>query len=471
MEIGSKMKPFMDKDFLLESETAKFLYHEVAATLPIIDYHNHLSAKELYENKQYANLAEVWLGGDHYKWRQLRTNGIDEAYITGNTAPLEKFKAYASTLQYLIGNPLYHWSHLELQRHFHIYEPLTLANHEAIYEKCNALLQTKEYGARGLVEQMRVTHMCTTDDPIDTLEYHKALKAEGYAVQVLPTYRPDRAIHLDKAGYVDYMKQLGEVVGYELQSIDDVEQALQERLHYFIEAGCVISDHGLDQMEYALATKEAVNEIYQKAMKQEVITKEEQAVYKGHILVFLGRLYAKHNMVMQIHVGALRNNSTRRFKTLGADTGFDSINDSKLAQPLSMFLNALDVSNELPKTILYSLNPNDNEVIATMCGNFQDGITPGKIQFGSGWWFNDQKDGMERQMEALMQLGMISRFVGMLTDSRSFLSFPRHEYFRRILCNKIGHLVESGQYPNDQGILKEVIENICYYNAKNYLQL
>ncbi len=471
MVTGSNMKAFMDADFLLENEVAKILYHNYAAKMPIVDYHNHLSAKEIYENKQYANLAEVWLAGDHYKWRQLRTNGINEKYITGDATSEEKMEAYAKTIPSLIGNPLYHWTHLELQRYFGVKTPLTFNNWQDIYHEANAALKQENFRARGLLEMQNVESLCTTDDPKDNLEYHKALKAEGYKIKVLPTYRPDNAIHIDKVAFLPYLKDLGAVVGYELTSAELVVKALKERLDYFVEAGCVIADHGLDQMMYAPATLAEVEAIYQLALAKETLTPLQISQYKGYIMVELAKCYHANNMVLQLHMGALRNNSTRRLNSIGVDSGFDSINNSVNAQVLSQFLDCLDLTDQLPKTILYTLNPNDNEVLATMCGNFQDGITAGKIQFGSGWWFNDQKDGMERQMEALMQLGMISRFVGMLTDSRSFLSFPRHEYFRRILCNKLAKLVVNGEYPWDEATLGQIVQDICYYNAKNYLEI
>lgn len=462
------MKPFLNQDFILENETAKYLYHEVAAHCKIIDYHNHLSAKEIYLDHHYETLSEVWLAGDHYKWRQLRTNGINEEFITGSASAYEKMQAYATTLPFLIGNPLYHWSHLELQRYFNISEVLNEESMDRIYQHCNELLQKKEYGARGLLKMMNVTHLCTTDDPIDSLNYHKALQEENFEIKVLPTFRPDQAIHLEKNTFKEYINNLSLLTKIDIITFEDLISALTNRLDFFISAGCVISDHGLEEFHYEKATEQEVDLVLNKALHKETLTQQELSKYKGMLLLRLGKIYASRNIVMQLHMGALRNNSIRRFKTLGADTGFDSINDSNIAQPLSNLLNDLDQYDECPKIILYSLNPNHNEVIATMCGNFQDGKTPGKIQFGSGWWFNDQKNGMERQLEALMQLGMVSQFVGMLTDSRSFLSFPRHEYFRRILCNKIGALVEQGEYPNDKMMLKEIIEKICYKNALEY---
>lgn len=470
MEVGSKMKKFMDEDFLLESETAKVLFHNYAKKMPIVDFHNHLSCEEIYENKQYRNLTEVWLTQDHYKWRQLRTNGIPESIVTGNCSDDEKYAAWAKTVPSLIGNPLYHWTHLELKRYFHIDDVLNEKTAADIYEKCNACLQTKDYFARGLLEQMNVEVLCTTDDPCDDLRYHKALKEEGYQIKVLPTFRPDNAVHIEKPTFCAYIEKLATCVGSELRNVQDVVTALKQRLAYFIEVGCVITDHGLDRVLYENATFEEANAIYLKGLNKECLNVDELRKYKGYVLHELGIEYAKQGLVMQLHMGTLRNNSTRLFNQLGADSGFDSMNDHAIAEDLSRFLDSLDKEDALPKTILYTINPKDNEMLASMIGNFQSGI-PGKVQFGSGWWFNDQKDGMERQMEALMQLGMISKFVGMLTDSRSFLSFPRHEYFRRILCNKIANLIESGQYPNDIEYVGQMIKNICYHNSKNYFGL
>ena len=462
------MKKFLDENFLLETETAVKLYHNYAKEMPVIDYHNHLNVQEIYEDKKFESITEAWLGFDHYKWRILRANGVYEEYITGNKSSKEKFNKWAETIPYIIGNPLFHWTHLELQRIFGIKEVLSPKTADEIFEKCNELLKKDEFSARNLLRRSNVKALCTTDDPKDDLKYHKALKEEGFEIKVLPSFRPDNAVHIEKENFAPYIKALGEVVGYEITSFRDLVKALTERLDYFCEVGCKVTDHGLDEILYLSSTDEEVEKIFEKGLKKELLTKDELRKYKGNLLSKLGKEYNKRNLVMQLHIGAMRNNSTRRFRELGADTGFDSMNDSDVAMDLSKFLDSLDVTNELPKTILYNLNSKDNDVMSAMAGNFQDGGIPGKIQFGTGWWFNDQKDGMEKQMESLAQIGLFSKFVGMLTDSRSFLSFPRHEYFRRILCNKLGKLIESGQYPDDIEFVGQIVQDICYNNAKNY---
>ncbi|ONI37888.1 glucuronate isomerase [Candidatus Epulonipiscium fishelsonii] len=465
------MKQFMGKNFLLENDTAKVLYHNYAKEMPIHDFHNHLSAKSILDDIQFKNITQVWLGGDHYKWRALRTNGIVEQDITGDTPDHEKFLLWAKTMPYLVGNPLYHWTHLELQRYFNIYEQLNKDTAEMIWKKCNEKLQTKEFTVRNLIKMMNIKVLCTTDDPVDNLESHIAIAKENLDFKVFPTFRPDKAIHIEKPDFVNYVNSLSEVVGYEISCYNLLEKALLERLEFFHENGARVSDHALDEVLYASSTEKEVSEIFQKALKGEELSLIELKQYKGYILTQLGKAYSKKGWVMQLHIGALRNNSSRMFKKLGPDTGFDSINDEVCAKDLSKLLDSMDAIDELPKTILYCLNPRDNEVLATMLGNFQGGGIAGKIQFGSGWWFNDQKDGMERQLEALAQLGMLSRFVGMLTDSRSFLSFPRHEYFRRILCNKLGKYVENGEYPNEVKFLGKVVQDICFNNAVNYFDI
>ncbi len=464
------MKKFMDEDFLLESETAKTLYHQYAKEMPICDYHCHLSAKEILEDKNYRNITELWLGGDHYKWRVMRSNGIEESYVTGDQPDKAKYLKWAQTVPEAIGNPIYHWTHLELQRYFGIYDTLSEKTAEAIWEKCNEQLQNGSLSARQLILKSNVHVICTTDDPIDTLEYHQGIAAdEKFPVKVLPTFRPDKAINIELSWFTDWIGQLSGVVGQPIVELDDLLKALTSRIEWFDQNGCFISDHALDVVAYEAATYEQAARIFVKGLKKETLSAQEIKQYKGFLLVYLGREYAKRGWAMQYHIGALRNNSARMLKNIGPDTGFDSINDGEMAGNLSKLLDALDVTNELPKTILYCLNPRDNEVLATMMGNFQGGGLPGKIQFGSGWWFNDQKDGMERQMEALSQLGLLSRFVGMVTDSRSFLSYIRHEYFRRILCNKIGKWVEMGEYPLEIEYLGKIVQNICYHNAINYL--
>ena len=450
---------FINDNFMLRTETARRLYHEYAADMPIIDYHCHLVPAQIANNVSFKNITELFLGGDHYKWRAMRSNGVDEKYITGDAPDREKFQKWAETMPYLLGNPLYHWTHLELKRYFDIDKTLSPETAEEIWNICNEKLATEEFRAQNLILRSGVKVICTTDDPLDTLEYHKALREQGFATKVLPTFRPDKAIAVDKDTFVPYIKAMG------AKSYDDMIRILGEKIQFFHENGCRLSDHSLDVIPYAEGDPRAV---FDKAMAGEKITKEEADCFKTSVLLFCAKQYARLGWAMQLHIGAMRNNSTRMYKAIGADTGFDSINDLSIAQPLSRFLDALDREDQLPKTILYTLNPKDNYVLGTMLGNFQKAPTPGKIQFGSGWWFNDQRDGMVAQMKALSNLGLLSRFVGMLTDSRSFVSYPRHEYFRRILCNLIGEWVENGEYPDDPEMLKTIIQGICYNNAKQY---
>ena len=450
---------FINDNFMLRTETARRLYHEYAADMPIIDYHCHLVPAQIANNVSFKNITELFLGGDHYKWRAMRSNGVDEKYITGDAPDREKFQKWAETMPYLLGNPLYHWTHLELKRYFDIDKTLSPETAEEIWNICNEKLATEEFRAQNLILRSGVKVICTTDDPLDTLEYHKALREQGFATKVLPTFRPDKAIAVDKDTFVPYIKAMG------AKSYDDMIRILGEKIQFFHENGCRLSDHSLDVIPYAEGDPRAV---FDKAMAGEKITKEEADCFKTSVLLFCAKQYARLGWAMQLHIGAMRNNSTRMYKAIGADTGFDSINDLSIAQPLSRFLDALDREDQLPKTILYTLNPKDNYVLGTMLGNFQKAPTPGKIQFGSGWWFNDQRDGMVAQMKALSSLGLLSRFVGMLTDSRSFVSYPRHEYFRRILCNLIGEWVENGEYPDDPEMLKTIIQGICYNNAQSY---
>ena len=450
---------FINDNFMLRTETARRLYHEYAAEMPIIDYHCHLVPAQIAENKAFKNITELLLGGDHYKWRAMRSNGVDEKYITGDASDREKFQKWAETMPYLLGNPLYHWSHLELKRYFDIDKTLSPETAEEIWNICNEKLATEEFRAQNLILRSGVKVICTTDDPLDTLEHHKALREQGFATKVLPTFRPDKATNVDKDTFVPYIKAMG------AKSYDDMIRILGEKIEFFHENGCRLSDHALDVIPYAEGDPRPV---FKKAMAGKKITKEEADCFKTSVLLYCAKQYARLGWAMQLHIGAMRNNSTRMYNSLGADTGFDSINDLSIAEPLSRFLDALDREDQLPKTILYTLNPKDNYVLGTMLGNFQKAPTPGKIQFGSGWWFNDQRDGMVAQMKALSNLGLISRFVGMLTDSRSFVSYPRHEYFRRILCNLIGEWVENGEYPDDPEMLKTIIQGICYNNAQNY---
>ena len=463
------MKAFMDENFLLNNETAVKLYHDYAKDMPIFDYHCHLNPKEVAENKKYRNITEIWLGGDHYKWRAMRSNGVEEKYITGDASDKEKFMKWAETMTQCIGNPLYHWTHLELKRYFGIDKLLSPETAEEIWEKCNEMLQKDEFTARELIKRSNVKAIGTTDDPVDTLEYHIALaKDPSFDVKVLPAFRPDKSFNIEKPGFAEWMAKLSSVAGKEIKTFEDVKEALKQRLEFFHEVGCRISDHALDPVVFAEGTDAEATAILQKGLKGEELTDLEVRKYKTKVMTFLGQQYARLGWVMQLHIGTIRNNSSRMMRLIGPDTGFDAVGDYVFAEALSKLLNKLDETDELPKTILYCLNPRDNEVLGTIIGCFQGGGIPGKIQFGSGWWFNDQKDGMIRQMIALANLGLLSRFVGMLTDSRSFLSYTRHEYFRRILCNLIGEWVEGGEAPNDIKLLGAMVQNICFGNAKEY---
>lgn len=464
------MKKFLDKDFLLSTKTAQDLYHNHAAKMPIYDFHNHLSAQEIYEDKKFADITEAWLAFDHYKWRALRSNGVLEHFITGDASSYEKFEKWAEAMPYLFGNPLYHWTHLELQRYFDIDTPLDGNSAKEIYEEVNKKLQTDDFSVRNLLKMANVYALGTTDDPCDDLKYHKALKAEDYEIKVQPTFRTDNIVNIQKPGFVPYIKRFEETVGYDIKTYTDFEKAIKERIEYFKDAGAAFADHGLDEMLYEDATLEEVGEIFEKGLNNETLTKSEISKYQGYVQNMLGKEYARLGWVMQLHIGPMRNNSTRMFEKIGPDTGFDSMQDKEVAFGLSRFLDSLDKTDELPKTILYNLNPKDNAVLASMLGNFQSGPTPSKIQFGPGWWFNDQKDGMFEHLEVLAANGLVSRFVGMLTDSRSFLSFPRHEYFRRILCEFIGNAVENGEFPADMEFLGKMVEDISFNNIINYLK-
>jgi glucuronate isomerase len=466
------MKPFLDENFLLQSRTAEKLYHEYAKGMPIFDYHCHLSPKEIAENKRYRNITELWLGGDHYKWRALRSNGVEEKYITGDAGDKEKFMKWAETMPHCIGNPLYHWTHLELRRYFGIELLISPETAEEIWEKCNAMLKSDEFSARGLIQRSNVRVVCTTDDPSDTLEYHKAIAGDpSFATRVLPAFRPDKYINIDKDIFTMWIGKLGAAAGSEIRTFADLLGALKVRLDYFHQAGCRVSDHGLDPLVYAEGSLEDASRIFRKAVQGVVLSEREVCIYKTQVLLFLGREYARRNWVMQFHMGVIRNNNRRMMKLLGPDTGFDAIGDFPMAEALARTLNTLEETGELPRTILYSINPGDNDVLGAIIGCFQGGGIPGKLQFGSGWWFNDQKDGMIRQMTTLANLGLLSRFVGMLTDSRSFLSYTRHEYFRRILCNLIGEWVENGEVPADMNLLGKMVQDISYNNAERYFQM
>ena len=461
------MKEFLNDDFLLDTETAKILYHDYAEKMPIFDFHCHLSCREIYEDKKFRSITEAWLGGDHYKWRLLREFGVDESYVTGDKPDREKFRKYAEIIPYTIGNPIYHWTHLELRRFFGIYDILSPETADKIYDEANEKLKTLT--ARQLIANSNVKTLFTTEDPTDDLKWHKLLREDkSFKTVVSTAMRPDKAINVELDGYKEYIEKLGAVAGVKIDGVKTLTQALENRINYFDEFGAVCSDHALDVVTYEPATENEVDLIIKKALDGQTLTKEEIGKYKGYVLVFLGKQYHDRKWVQQYHIGALRNNSSRYMNLLGPDTGFDSIEDRPFAKKLSSILNALDKEDKLPKTILYCLNPRDNEVLASLINCFQQSGVQGKIQFGSAWWFNDQKDGMSRQMEALMQVGLISKFVGMLTDSRSFLSYTRHEYFRRILCNKLGNLIENGEYPYDVPFVGKIVEDVCYNNAVKY---
>ncbi|NTZ19558.1 glucuronate isomerase [Paenibacillus sp. JMULE4] len=463
------MKTFLDENFLLNNETAVHLYNHYAKEMPIIDYHCHLSPQEIYENKTFKNITEVWLNGDHYKWRVMRANGIEEKYITGDASDYDKFLAWAKTVPMTIGNPLFQWSHLELRRFFGIHDLINEKNAPLIWEKVNALLQGEGFGARDLITKSNVKVVCTTDDPTDSLEYHIKLKEENdFDVAVLPAFRPDKGLEINRATFVPWIEKLGQVTGQPISSYDQFLAALDARARFFHSVGCMVSDHALDYVAYAETTKEEAAEIFAYALQGRAVSLEEEKKFKTYTLIFLGKIYAELGWATQFHINASRNNNSRMFEKLGPDTGFDSINDSALAYPLGKLLDALDKENALHKTILYSLNPKDNYVLATVMGAFQNGGIPGKMQLGSAWWFNDTKDGMLEQMKTLANVGLLSRFVGMLTDSRSFLSYTRHEYFRRLVCNLIGEWVENGEVPNDMELLGSIVQGISYNNAKDY---
>lgn len=466
------MKQFMDENFLLQNDTAVKLYHDYAKKMPIFDYHCHLNPKEIWEDKKFKNITEVWLYGDHYKWRAMRLNGIPEKNITGDGSDYDKFLAFAQTLPRCIGNPLYHWTHLELQRYFGIDDVLNEETAPSIWERCNAVIESGEFSARKLIEKSNVKMIGTTDDPIDSLEYHDKIKNEGkLSAKVLPTFRPDKGVEICRPEFIGWVQKLGEVVGRKIENYSQLLEALEERANYFHEKGCRMSDHGIANVPYVETTLEEAEAIFAKGMAGEEISPIEEEKYKTYTLQFIAKVYAKLNWVMQLHMGALRNNSSKMFNKLGADTGFDSIDDIQIAKPVSQFLNSLQATDELPKTILYTLNPSHNYVLGTMLGNFSSDSPRGKIQFGSGWWFNDQKDGMITQMVDLANLGLLGNFVGMLTDSRSFLSYTRHEYFRRILCNLIGGWVENGEFPNDEKLLATLVQDICYNNSDAYFEI
>ena len=477
------MKPFMDKDFLLETETAKHLFHDYSDPMPLVDYHCHISPKEIYEDRRFNNIAEVWLGGenpdgtyfgDHYKWRVMRSNGTPEEYITGHKPDFERFVKFAEALEMAIGNPMYHWSNAELHKYFGVTEPLTVENAKEIWDKtCDMLQNDPNMSVRGLIKQSNVAFIGTTDDPIDSLEWHEKIAADpSIEVRVCPSYRPDKAININKEGFAAYIGKLAASVGKkELASAQEVIDALIERLEFFAKLGCRASDHGLDYIPYRPAPMEEVDAVYKKVMAGEAITTEEAEKYQTAVLLALAKAYHRLDIAMQIHYSCYRNANERIFRKMGPDTGVDMIAQNTCGEDIARMLSALDMTNECPKTIIYSLNPADNEQIGTLLGCFQSDEVPGKIQHGSAWWFNDTKSGMEDQMKSLANLGLLGNFVGMLTDSRSFLSYARHDYFRRIMCNLIGNWVENGEYPNNEASLKKIVEGIAYKNAERYFEI
>ncbi len=463
------MKAFMDKDFLLETETAKKLFHEYAEVTPILDYHCHINPREIAEDRKFENITQVWLGGDHYKWRQMRSNGVDEKYITGDSTDREKFQKWAETLEKAIGNPLYHWSHLELQRYFGYHGALNGKTAEEVWNLCNEALQKDDMSVRNIIRRSGVTLICTTDDPIDTLEWHEKIAADdSFDVQVLPAWRPDKAMNLEKPDYADYIKKLSEVSGVTVKTFADLIQALRVRMDYFAKHGCSVSDHALEYVMYEPAAENEIETIFAKALAGGAVSRKEELQFKTAFMVAMGKAYHEKNWVMQLHYGAKRDNNQLIYKKLGPDTGVDCINNYAPSAQLADFLNAMGEDDTLPKTIIYSLNPNDNAAIGTILGCFQGAGVAGKLQQGSAWWFNDHKQGMTDQMVSLANLGLLGNFLGMLTDSRSFLSYTRHEYFRRILCNLIGGWVENGEYPNDEEALEKLIRGISYGNAVRY---
>lgn len=481
--IYNKMKEFMDEDFLLETKTAQHLYHEYAAEMPIVDYHCHLSAKEIYEDRRFDDLGQVWLGGcnpdgtyfgDHYKWRLMRANGITEEEVTGIGSGFQRFEAFAGTLSRAIGNPMYHWCHLELRKYFGFQGYLSPRNAREVWDLCNEKLRTDpELTARGLIRQSNVAFIGTTDDPTDSLKWHEKIAADlTISFSVCPSFRPDMAININQPGFAEYMTKLAGSVGKEhLDSVEEVCAALTERLDFFHKHGCRAADHALQYIMFRPETPDQANAVYHKALAGEVLTREEAEIYQTAVLLHMGRAYHRLNMAMQIHYACLRDVNEKMYQKMGPNTGYDMIGNAPCGESAAAFLNALNETDECPKTIFYSLNAVDQDQISTLIGCFQSGLLPGKMQLGSAWWFNDTKSGMEAQLRSLANLGVLGNFVGMLTDSRSFLSYTRHEYFRRILCNLIGNWVENGEYPDDEDALREIVQGICYHNAARYFAL
>ena len=465
------MKDFLDKDFLLQTETAKKLYHIFAEGMPIIDYHCHLPVQQIADDVNFENLTQIWLYGDHYKWRAMRTNGVDESYCTGDKSDYEKFEKWAETVPYTLRNPLYHWTHLELQRYFDVHEILNPESAKKIYDECTEKLQTKDYSVRNLLRKMNVKVVCTTDDPTDSLEYHQKIKDDNFEIKVLPAFRPDKAMNVDHTNdFNNYVAKLEAVSGIQITGFHSYLDALKQRHDFFASMGCSLSDHGLEYTYAEDYTNEEIENIFDKIRSRSSLSENENLKFKSAMLYTFAVWDWEKGWVQQYHVGAFRNNNLLQLKLAGTDTGWDSIGDFRQGKPLTKFLGRLNAEDKLTKTILYNLNPADNEVFATMAGNFNDGSIPGKMQFGSAWWFLDQKDGMTKQLNALSNMGLLSRFIGMITDSRSFLSYPRHEYFRRIVCNLFGEEIENGELPNDLDWTGKIVSDICCNNARNYFK-
>jgi glucuronate isomerase len=469
MLVDQPIKSFLDEDFLLQTDTARRLYHDYAKAMPIIDYHCHLPPDQIAADKTFENLTQIWLYGDHYKWRAMRTNGVAEKYCTGDASDFEKFQKWAETVPYTMRNPLYHWTHMELKNPFGVETVLNGTTAREVYDRCTE--QLPGMSTRTLLRHFNVKTVCTTDDPTDSLEHHQKIAADGFEIKVLPTFRPDKAMAIDEAAvFQAYVMRVGEVCNQEIRSLDTFMACLKQRHDYFAQAGCRLSDHGLELIYAEPYTESEVSSVFQKLLSNSALSETENLQFKSYMLDRFAEWDWEKGWTQQFHLGALRNNNKRALRTLGQDTGWDSIGDFRQASPLARFLGGLDDRDQLAKTILYNLNSGDNEVMATMIGNFNDGSMPGKIQFGSGWWFQDQKEGMQKQINALSNMGLLSRFVGMLTDSRSFLSYPRHEYFRRILCNMFGNDVENGELPNDIDWIGKLVQDICYNNAKAYFK-
>jgi glucuronate isomerase len=465
------MKPFLSEDFLLQTETAKILYHNYAANMPIFDYHCHLPVEEIAGDRNFESLTQIWLNGDHYKWRAMRANGIDEHFITGKAGDYEKFEAWAATAPKTLRNPLYHWTHLELKRYFDISDKLLNSDTAAeIYDTCSEMLQAKTFSTRGILQQMNVKVVCTTDDPVDALEHHQQIQAdESFSIKILPAFRPDKAMGVESPeAFNQWVDKLQAAADVHINDYTSFLDALEKRHTFFHQIGCRLSDHGIEYPYAADYTISDISRFFADIRQGRSLQPEEILQFKSAMLFGFAQMDAEKSWTQQFHLGALRNTNTNAMQVLGPDTGYDSIGDFEIAKPLAKFLDTLDRDGKLAKTIIYNLNPKDNELIATMMGNFQDGTVPGKMQFGSGWWYNDQRDGIEQQLIALSNIGLLSRFVGMLTDSRSFLSYPRHEYFRRILCNLLGNDVENGELPHDIELIGNMVKDICYRNAVDY---